>query len=52
LFDLAQAVLELGLAVAGEVLLVAVGSKTGGVPEAIRVLDAEFVSNARRGEAV
>jgi hypothetical protein len=36
-------VLELGLAAAGEVLLVAVGSKTGRVPEANRVLDAEFV---------
>jgi hypothetical protein len=28
---------------AGEVILVAVGSKTGGVPEANRVLDVEFV---------
>jgi hypothetical protein len=34
---MSQAVLELGLAVVGKFLLVAVGSKTGGVPEAIRV---------------
>jgi hypothetical protein len=31
------------MAAAGEVILVAVGSKTGGVPEANRVLDVEFV---------